>query len=118
MRKLELQLAINKAQEKQRKDAHRPGFSVNFEKYLPYLEDTDTPESEKLELIETLYSIMRSLVDIGYEMHPVSDECGQVSKAARNLTPDSGNSVESETDTLAPRFDEEARALETADDAR
>lgn len=118
MRKSELQSAINKAQEKQRKDAYRPGFSVDFEKYLPYLEDSKIPDSDKLQLIETVYAIMRSLVDIGFDIHPVGEGCGQISKAARNLTPDSGNSVKSETDTLAPRFGEEARALETADDTR
>ncbi|RIJ31059.1 hypothetical protein [Henriciella algicola] len=118
MGKTDLQSAINKAQKERQAEKKKPSFSIDFDKYLPYLEDSEIPESEKLQLIETLYAIMRSLVDIGFDIHPIGDGCGQVSKAARKFTPDSGNSVKSEADTLAPRFGEEARALETADDAR
>jgi|TARA_R100000501_G_C2577409_1_gene81955 hypothetical protein len=118
MNKTDLKSAIKKAQEEPAAHHSTPKFSIDFEKYLPYLEDTEIPDSEKLELIETLYAIMRSLVDIGFDIHPIKHGCGQVSDEVRNLTLDSGNSVKLETDTLAPAFGEEARAAETADDAR
>lgn len=54
-----------------------PTLSIDWEAYLPFFEDDDIPDSEKQELIEALWSIVVSFVDLGFGVHPVQQACGQ-----------------------------------------
>ncbi|MCE8006625.1 hypothetical protein [Aestuariivita sp.] len=47
-----------------------PTLSIDWEAYLPYLEDEDIPDTQKRVLIESLWSIMLSFVDLGFGLSP------------------------------------------------
>lgn len=49
--------------------------SINLEAYLPYFEDCDISEQDKLELLKALYAIMASFIDLGFSIEPGA--CGQ-----------------------------------------
>jgi len=46
-------------------------LSVDVDYYQRFLDDTDIPEGKKRELIETLWQIVESFVDLGFGIHPV-----------------------------------------------
>ena len=53
--------------------------------YLPYLEDDDSlTEAQRLELLETLFNIMKSFVMMGYGMEPVDKLVAAFQEAHEN----------------------------------
>ncbi len=52
-------------------------LSIDWDAYLPFLENEDISEEQKRELIEALWSIMVSFVDLGFGIHPIQQVCGQ-----------------------------------------
>lgn len=54
-----------------------PTLTIDWDAYLPFLEDENISEEEKHELIEALWSIMVSFVDLGFGVHPVQQVCGK-----------------------------------------
>jgi hypothetical protein len=46
-------------------------IEIDWDKYAKHLEGSDIPESEKQEFLETLWSVIVSFVDLGFEVHPV-----------------------------------------------
>ncbi|WP_317960995.1 hypothetical protein [Phaeobacter inhibens] len=54
-----------------------PRLTIDWEAYLPFLENEDISEEHKHELIEALWSIMVSFVDLGFGIHPVQLACGK-----------------------------------------
>lgn len=52
--------------------------TIDFEAYLPYLEDEDIPEEQKRELIEILFNIMMGFADIAFGISPPQNVCGQL----------------------------------------
>ncbi len=67
------------------KPAGRPTIHLDPDEWLPYLDDPDATEKEKRELIETLWGIVLSFVDLGWaiETEPARDS---------NLPPETGAS--------------------------
>ena len=59
----------------------RPTLHLDVEEWLPYLDDPDATYDEKIALIETLWGIVLSFVDIGWT---IGTEHGRGS----NLPPD------------------------------
>ena len=59
--------------------------------YLPDMEGFAMTEAQKIELLETLWSIMRSFVEMGVDIASV-DPCGQI---FGDFAPDSAKSVTS-----------------------
>jgi len=54
-----------------------PRLTIDWDAYLPFFEDEDISDEDKRELIEALWSIMVSFVDLGFGVHPVQQACGQ-----------------------------------------
>ncbi|MDX8349447.1 hypothetical protein SLH49_15785 [Cognatiyoonia sp. IB215446] len=54
-----------------------PTLTIDWDAYLPFFEDEDISEEEKRELIEALWSIVVSFVDLGFGVHSVQQACGQ-----------------------------------------
>lgn len=54
-----------------------PVVGVNYELYASYLDDPNLSEHDKRDIIETLYGIVSSFVDLGFDIHPLQ----QVSRA-------------------------------------
>ena len=59
----------------------RPSLSVDWEVYATMLEDSDMPLDQQKELIETLWSIVVMFVDLGYDIKPVPQICGEDQEA-------------------------------------
>lgn len=68
-----------------------PAPELDPAEYLPDMEGFDMTEAQKIELLETLWSIMRSFVEMGVDVASV-DPCGQV---FGDYTPDSAGGVAS-----------------------
>jgi len=52
------------------------------------LEDSDMPLDQQKELIETLWSIVVTFVDLGFDLHPVQQICGEMDDPLRDDPPD------------------------------
>lgn len=67
----------------------------NWTDWLPYLEDQDIPEEQKRALIETLWSIVVAFVDLGWQLNPKPEICGEALDLKAILTT-VGNGKEAE----------------------
>ena len=65
-----------------------PTLTIDWDAYLPFFEDEDISEEEKHELIEALWSIVVSLVDLGFGIHPIQQACGKTDDPLRDVPPD------------------------------
>ncbi len=78
----------------------RAALTIDWDYYLELLKDSDASETEKRELIQTLWSIVVSFVDLGFGIHPLqqamSDDCAQLPDLSEILASDLGNVVSSE----------------------
>lgn len=70
------------------KDQPPTHFKIDLNAYAPYLENIDIPDTEKQELIETLWSLVTSFVQLGYGVSPTQQAlqarkptCGQNAKS-------------------------------------
>ncbi|MEM7544171.1 MAG: hypothetical protein AAF367_01420 [Pseudomonadota bacterium] len=54
-----------------------PRLEIDWDVYLPFFEDEDISDEDKRQLIEALWSIVVSFVDLGFGVHPVQQACGQ-----------------------------------------
>ena len=57
--------------------ASRPSLRIDWKVYSAMLEDSDMPLDQQRELIETLWSIVVSFVDLGFDLNPVQQICGE-----------------------------------------
>ena len=55
----------------------RPSLRFDVNDWLAYLEDDDATEDQKVELVETLWSIVLAFVDIGWEVTSAPEICGE-----------------------------------------
>lgn len=54
-----------------------PSLRFDWQDWLPYLEDADMSLDQKQSLIETLWSIVAAFVDLGWQVKPAAEICGQ-----------------------------------------
>ncbi|WP_208347483.1 hypothetical protein [Pseudaestuariivita rosea] len=59
----------------------RPSLSVDWEVYAAMLEESDMPLEQQKELVETLWSIVVMFVDLGFDLDPVQQICGEDQEA-------------------------------------
>jgi len=62
----------------------RPTLSVDVALYQSYLDDTGLSDAQKEELLHTLWSIVWSFVDLGFDVHPLQEACGQNDEIVEN----------------------------------
>ncbi|WP_298966551.1 hypothetical protein [uncultured Roseibium sp.] len=65
-----------------------PSLTIDWECYASYLDGSDLSENQKRELIETLWNIVVSCVDLGFDLHPVQQACEQNSGNTPHLNAD------------------------------
>ncbi|WP_224815621.1 hypothetical protein [Hasllibacter sp. MH4015] len=65
-----------------------PSLSVDWELYAAMLEESDRPIEQQRELIETLWSIVVMFVDMGFDLDPVRQICGQGADPLSDDPPD------------------------------
>lgn len=71
--------------------AARSGLIIDWQAYQPLLDDIEIPDDQKQALIETLWSIVITFVDLGFEVdHRIGDDllCGQSDDALSDDPPD------------------------------
>lgn len=73
-----------------------PRLSVDWEVYAALLEDSDMPLDQQKDLIETLWSIVVMFVDLGFDLNPVQQICGQSDEALSDDPPDLVSLMEAE----------------------
>ncbi|MCR5858261.1 hypothetical protein [Mesorhizobium sp. J428] len=55
-----------------------PALRFDWTDWLPYFEDQDISDEQKRELIETLWRIVVAFVDLGWQLNPKPEMCGEV----------------------------------------
>ncbi|MEM8616694.1 MAG: hypothetical protein AAGF20_07135 [Pseudomonadota bacterium] len=63
-----------------------PALEVDFVEFAHFLEDTDLSESQKFELLYTLWDMAVILTEIGFSVAPQKITCGQNALASEELT--------------------------------
>lgn len=56
-------------------------FEVDVERYQSYLDDPALSESERVQIITALWTIISGFVELGFDIHPIQQACGKVEKS-------------------------------------
>ncbi len=64
-------------------NVQRPKLEIDWDAYGEMMEDSDMSEEDKRVLIETLWNIVVAFVDLGFDLHPEENDCGE----PRSLSP-------------------------------
>lgn len=54
-----------------------PNIRFDWQDWLPFFEDTAIPDDQKQELIETLWALVLSFVDLGFDVSAHPENCGE-----------------------------------------
>lgn len=57
--------------------AAKPSVEIDVEKYQALLDDPDISETQKDEIMRTLWKVMMAFVDLGFGVHPAQEVCGK-----------------------------------------
>lgn len=52
-------------------DIITPSLTIDWDLYLSHLEDSDMSDDQKRDFIQTLWNIVVSFVDLGFDIHPL-----------------------------------------------
>lgn len=55
-------------------------IEIDMERYQAMLDDPAMTEEHKAQVIEALWTIIVSFVDIGYGVHPIQQACGKLTE--------------------------------------
>ncbi|GFE52392.1 hypothetical protein So717_41450 [Roseobacter cerasinus] len=66
----------------------RPTLSIDWDVYAVMLEESDMPLDQQKELIEPLWSIAVMFVDLGFDLDPVNQICGEPDDPLSDDPPD------------------------------
>lgn len=84
-----------------------PTLSIDWELYGHHLDESDLTDAEKREFIETLWYLMVSFVDLGFEVSsPKSAERGKLTDSFN-----SGSDNQTKKDMPTPQKKEETNAI-------
>ena len=56
-------------------------LQVDVERYQSYLDDPEMTDAERRQVIEALWIIVSSFVELGFQVHPTQQACGKVENA-------------------------------------
>ena len=80
---------------------HSHLLELDFEAYAPFLEDADISDDDKRQLIETLWSLVVSFVQLGYGLSPVQ----QALEVRQSAEPACGQFAESQDSGAISAYD-------------
>ena len=65
------------------RDPTPPKLAIHFDarEFAHFLAEVDATEAQKLEYIETLWTIVLQFIDMGFGIHPIQQACGQFDEA-------------------------------------
>jgi hypothetical protein len=87
----------------------RPSLKLDVEHYQNLLDAPDMSASEKRQLIEALWTLIVSFIDLGYEVSPQS-ACGQPSHRFDDCANEAANMLNSTSSTKSEEFAMVAKA--------
>jgi hypothetical protein len=76
----------------------RPSLRFDVNDWLPYIEDENATYEQKVELIETLWSIVIGFVDLGWDIKSSTESCGEDADLYTLLTSDMLNFEDAQKD--------------------
>ena len=76
----------------------RPSLTIDWEVYAAMLEDSDLTLDQQKELIETLWAIVVAFVDMGFDLNPVQQICGEADDPLSDDPPDIVSLLQAEWD--------------------
>ncbi len=97
--------SIRKAFETAKENANV--IHVDYDKYIPFLEDSEIPDDQKIEFIELIWSILLNFVDLGFGIHPLQQVLDDNFIENSQLNPDTES-------RLSQKFTEELRDAASA----
>jgi len=74
----------------------RPSLSIDWELYASMLQESDMPLEQQRELIQTLWAIVVAFVDMGFDLDPVQQICGESDDPLSDVPPDLVSLIERE----------------------
>lgn len=94
-------------------DSTQEKLTIQFDarEYAHFLADLDATEAEKLEYIETLWTIVLHFIDMGFGIHPIQQACGQFSETAALCGDADSEMVESPHPHLCNHFESAGECL-------
>lgn len=76
----------------------------NVTKYEAFLEETDLTPDQKRDLLEALWSIVVSFVELGFGVHPTQAALGEAFASRAKDGKDRSNGVDCQTSSLVSKF--------------
>jgi len=73
-----------------------PTLSIDWELYASMLHDSDMLLADQKELVQTLWSIAVAFVDMGFDLSPVQQICGESHDQLSDVPPDLVSLIEQE----------------------
>jgi hypothetical protein len=73
----------------------RPVVRVDVEKYQAFLDGADLTDAQKEELLQALWAIMVSFVELGFGVSPMQEGCGKNRQIGSEGAKDAFNAVSS-----------------------
>ena len=58
----------------------KPYLTVDAERYQAYLEGTEMTNAQKEEFLQSMWQIIVSFVELGFDVHPLQEVCGKEGK--------------------------------------
>lgn len=81
----------------------RRSLQVDIARYQAMLDAPDLDDEQKRQFVEALWHVIVAFVDLGFQIHPVQQACGQVGNAASE-NPDAAGDVLNSIHTPKPEF--------------
>jgi len=66
--------------------AQTPPLRFDPNDYIHHLTDLDLTDTQKHDMLETLFQIVVNFVDLGFGIHPIQQACGQAPENSTDLT--------------------------------
>lgn len=87
-------------------DTAKQYVTVDVEKYQAWLDDPDLTDKQKEQIVEALWQIILTFVDLGFGVAPLQDACGQLPENDGVCGKEPQDVVRSNADTLTDKFNE------------
>ncbi|MEO1724820.1 MAG: hypothetical protein AAFR84_20780 [Pseudomonadota bacterium] len=74
--------------------ARRKVLEVDLDQFQHRLDSAEMTEAQRTEYLQLVWSIMLQFVDLGYQIHPVQQSCGQLGQTEPDGVPSVLDAVE------------------------
>jgi len=82
----------------------RPTLHFDYDRFAPLLDDPALSEDQKRQVLEALWTIIVSFVELGFQVDPAEESCGQLGRSG--LSPDLADALMVKSGNIQPTTDE------------